>query len=80
MTCPGCQTDGILTSHLKICWCHAELCEACMSAHIKTCTTYARPTIESGGKPRTMPTPPAFKGKNGFEAVVSVMKRVQIAK
>ncbi len=77
MICPGCQTDGILTSQLKICWCHAELCANCMPEHVKTCTAYARPSMESGGTPRSMPTPPAFKGKHGFEAVVSVMKRIQ---
>lgn len=80
MTCQGCKTDNLVAKSLQICWCQAELCTSCMATHLETCTASARPASSSSAegqplKPRGMPKLHAQKG--GFEAVMSVMKRIK---
>lgn len=80
MTCPGCKTDHLIAKSLQICWCQAELCSSCMVTHLETCTASTRPDssrIQDSHPltPRGMPKLHAQKG--GFEAVMSVMKRIK---
>lgn len=80
MTCQDCKTDNLIAKSLQICWCQAELCAACMPKHLETCTAAARPASSPARdgerlKPKGMPKLHAQKG--GFEAVMSVMKRIK---
>lgn len=80
MMCQGCKTDNLVAKSLQICWCRAEFCTSCMPKHLETCTASARPAASNPTdgqplKPRGMPKLHTQKG--GFEAVMSVMKRIK---
>lgn len=80
MTCHGCKTEDLRVTEMRICWCQAELCATCLETHTKTCTAYARPAAcavqdDTILRPRGLPKLRPQKG--GFEAVLSVMKRMK---
>lgn len=44
MICPTCGPSmAYLASHMRVCWCGAEFCEAHMAEHVTGCGTYKNP-------------------------------------